>query len=205
MRLLLIGALAVLVSGCTGMVDAEPIVSTPAPPRRIELPPKKQPVRELGSLWDETSVWNDVYSDPPKRVEGDVILVKLSENFRRRVLRRLKREYPIRVKSKIDIDDKKNPVKVAVEKTSDKLMPDDTLQVYATVIEVLPRFVYRLAASETIRVGGRDPVVTFEGEVRERDIRGDDAVSTDNILNLALDLKPYGRQRRLAQDGSEKK
>ena len=192
-------AFSMLLSSCAGLMDLRPLGNTPAPPKRIAVPDNPPPQRELGSLWSKQSVWNEIYSNPPNLIPGDVIELRLSEKFRKQVLRRLKRDYPVRVVTKVDIkeDGKTLDPSVKAEAASDDLGPDDTTTMHATIVEVLPRGVYKLAASETIHVGDRDPVVTLEGEIRDRDIKNSASADTDDILNLAMELQPYGRQRRL--------
>lgn len=188
--------------GCS-TVDLRPIVDTTKKPRPIVLPPRKDCPREAGSLWCDNSDWNEIYSESPNRVPGDTILVRLTPRFRTQVLRRLKREYPIQVKTKVEGIEKGKPkVDVKVVPTGDQIADDDTQQIYMTVTEVLPRYIYRVKAQETIRVGSREPIVTFEGEIRNRDIQSDESVTTDSIMNSAFEIKPYGGDRQIAADGT---
>ena len=193
--------LAVFLGGCA---DLRPLVDTTKKPRPIVVSPRKECPKELGSIWCENSEWNDIYSESPNRFPGDTILVKLTPRFRSQMLKRLKRDYPVRVRAKIeDIEKGKPNLRVKVEPTSDQLADDDTQQVYVTITEVLPRYLYKVRAQETLRVGSREPILTLEGEIRNRDIQADESVSSDSLMNTAFDLKPFGGERQIASDETE--
>jgi flagellar basal body L-ring protein FlgH len=192
--------LAVAALGGCATVDLRPVVDTTKKPKPI-VTVKKDCPKELGSIWCDNSEWNDIYSESPNRAPGDTILVKLTPRFRLQMLRRLKREYPIRVKAKIEGAEKGKPqIKAKVETTGEELGADDTDQFYVTITEILPRNLYKVRAQETLRLGGREPILTLEGEIRNRDIQGDESVTTDSIMNTAFDVKPYGGDRQIAAE-----
>jgi hypothetical protein len=97
----LVVLLAAALGGCA-TADLRPIVDTTKKPRPVIVPQRKECPKELGSLWCDSSEWNDIYSESPNRVPGDTILVKLTPRFRTQMLRRMKREHPIRVKTKVE-------------------------------------------------------------------------------------------------------
>ncbi len=196
----LFSVLAVAALGGCATADLRPIVDNKKP-KPVVVAPRKECPKELGSIWCENSDWNDIYSEAPNRFPGDTILVKLTPRFRQQMLRRLKHDYPIRVKTKVEGVDKLKPKVVAkIENTSNALADDDTQQIYVTITEVLPRYLYKVKAQETVRLGSREPIITLEGEIRNRDIQGDESVSSDNIMNSAFDVKPYGGDRQIASE-----
>lgn len=198
--------LTVLTLGGCATVDLRPVVDTTKKPRPVVVPQRKECPRELGSLWCDNSDWNDIYSETPNRAPGDTILVKLTPKFRISLARRLKRDFPIRVKTKIENIEKGKPkLDVKVQPTEEQIAEDDTQQVYVTITEVLPRYLYKVKGQETIRLGGREPILTFEGEIRNRDIQGDESVSSDSVMNGAFDVKPYGGDREIASEEKEEK
>ncbi len=199
--LLLFGCLFVTALVGCATADLRPVLDTTKKPKPVAVAPSKPCPKELGSIWCDNSDWNDIYSESPNRFPGDTILVKLSPRFRQQMARRLKREYPVRVKTKVEGIEKGKPKVVAkVENTGEQLFEDDTQQFYVTITEVLPRFLYKVRAQETIRLGGREPIVTLEAEIRNRDIEADESLSSDSLQNTAFEIKPYGGDRQIASE-----
>src|SRR3989338_7517046 len=50
--------------------------------------------REPGSIWSETSGWNNVFSGVLPRNSGDMIRVRYTDSFREQMTKRLKRDLP---------------------------------------------------------------------------------------------------------------
>lgn len=207
---LMVGFLLASLTACSTIVPKGRRLASPKTPKRIEAPIPSPVVREPGSLWSDRSEWNDVYSAPPTRAVGDILMVKLTPRFKNQALRRLELEYPPSINEKKSAKTiKKKAVAEAAAKPADKKGKKDepvepavpeSESIYATIMEVLPRKVYRVAASETLRIGDRNPVVTFEGEVRDRDVGQDDAVSADNVMHLGLEIQPDGGQRKVSSE-----
>ncbi len=148
----------IVLVGCSTLIETE---------KNEKLPQFREITREPGSLWSSDSVWNNMYG-PPKIVVGDVISIKITDRFKEEILSKL--------------GDKKS------EKSKEEKKAVDTSLIYAKIIEVKKRGIYKIHAEDIVRIGSFNPVVTIEGEIRERDIDKDDNVSSDSIIGLNLNV-----------------
>lgn len=201
---ILVVFLIVSLGGCSELSGNRSSAPQLLPPKQSTTVSKPVIKREPGSLWSEDSNWNSIYSNPPSRGPGDVLVVKLTPQFKGLILGKLDRDYPTEAKPKNNTEPskaetkEKEPKGTVSEKTG--INDDDSKVFHATVIEALPRGLYRVATADTIRLESRDPVITLEGEIREKDIQDDDSISADSILNVVLSVKLSDGQRRPAAD-----
>jgi flagellar basal body L-ring protein FlgH len=162
-------------------------------------PAKRVRKQEFGSLWSEDSTWNEVYSASAGRAPGDIVIVQLDENLKATILQRYDQIVPPPDEPDTKpIDPSADPAEAAkakaaaaaaAEKNSDKTKGAQTPKVVRAIIqEIRPRGMYEIAGVETVRFGNRTPKVSIEGTVRDRDIDGTDAISSENVLNLKVDV-----------------
>lgn len=167
-----------------------------APKKKAEPELPKPRTRELGSLWSDDSRWNDVYADAPSRLVGDVVTVKLTEPMKARILQ--KAEAPMlaaqKEKEKKEADPKAPATQAAAAPAP--VAPGKVAQIdapplmRATIQEILPRGIYVISGMETVKVKDMEPTIKLTGRVRDRDLDAEDAVSSDAIQNLDLQVKP---------------
>lgn len=183
----------------------------PEPPPRIvqSLPAPKPVTREPGSLWSEDSKWNTIFTAAPAHSLGDIVTVKFDPAMKEKVISMTDVQLPPREEDK----DKKEKEQKAAKKTKKKktvatnpenannpgatepLGPDgkplpkkvEYLTVDATIIEILPNGMYRIAGDRALKLTPEEPYVTFEGQIRERDLEND-SITADRILNLNVNL-----------------
>lgn len=155
---------ALALAGCSTL---EEVVQT-APPQPVV--PKKTVHRELGSLWSEDSMWNHVYTAASARVVGDIISIRLDEAFQNRV-----------AKLKPESRAEEVPGAVAAKAAGDIVLR-------GTIEEVGARGVYRISASDTLRMGDWEPYLVLKGRVRDRDISAVDEVNVASVVDLGFEL-----------------
>lgn len=169
--LLLSGLVLAVFSGCSSNSPAPsaPVVQQTSEEKerpQIQAMPMVHPTpREPGSLWSDGSQWNGIYSGPRGRAVGDVVLLKPTDGF-----------------------------KLAVATKSGKgsgaeLSTKENAHVVATIMEALPRDVYRIEAKQRLTVGTKEHELKLAGKLRERDIASDDTVSTDVVFDLNLQVE----------------
>lgn len=165
---------ALNLSGCAGWFNAkhEDEKVTSAPPAKVEtrmvareVPPVK---RELGSIWNDNSSWNVLYSPPLQRMVGDVVILKPTDNFRFTVASR-----------------------TSGGASWDSVQGNnrESSQIVAVIKEILPRQVYRVEAKQAVKVGVKDHEIELHAKIREQDIGNDDSGSTDSIFDMELAVK----------------
>jgi flagellar basal body L-ring protein FlgH len=153
-------------AGCSTLEEVEQAALPPP------LPQKKIVQRELGSLWSEDSMWNHVYTAASARVVGDIISIRLDEAFQNRVAK-LKPE-------------SRNEEAAAAGAATPKSAGDIVLR--GTIEDVGARGVYRISASDTLRMGNWEPYLILKGRVRDRDINAVDEVSVASVVDLGFEL-----------------
>ncbi|NBX69297.1 MAG: hypothetical protein EBR01_10095 [Proteobacteria bacterium] len=175
------------------------------PPEEMNAAPKvahkydvpKPAKREPGSLWSEDSRWNSIYSSGSSRMVGDVVTVKVNEPFKDRISMAMNQNRRTDF-SKTSTDNKvDNKSENKSESKSDGREPasvnqamakkDDTAEVEATILEVLPNGAYRVGVNRAFKIGREQPYVVLEGVVREKEISSSDSVSSDSLMNLKLE------------------
>ena len=212
-----------LTFGCSWFSKAnkDDMVELPVPRILSSVTQPKPAKREPGSLWSEDSKWNDIYSMTPARQAGDVIMIKVENALKAQIAR------VVAAKTGKKVEDIKaaglgiNPEAAVVtrepasrldeKKTADKVpeapppvatkKDHETKKVEATILEVLPRGLYRISANQGLHVGGpEEPFVALEGNVREREVAADDSVSSDALIGVKLDVVDYSKPNVVVGD-----
>lgn len=119
-------------------------------------------LREPGSIWSETSGWNNVFSGVLPRNSGDMIRVHYTDTFREQMTKRLKRDLP----------------KAKWESAMDES------DLAAQVSEVHAGGLYTISAAREIRFAEDRVRIKMSATVREKDILADDSVTWDQLFNL---------------------
>jgi len=171
------------------------------PPPKVTHVPKQKPkriLREIGSLWSDESSWNQMYSPTQTRAPGDIVTIKLDKKFMSRLEQAIRRpEKPVEVekdekgKGK-DVNKEKekktaeleNPMGEEKGKKAPLKLPE-TVEV--TILESLPRGVYRVAANHGFKPAEDSPYVYIQGMLREREIAADDTANSDALLDLKFE------------------
>jgi flagellar basal body L-ring protein FlgH len=194
-RLAMTGCCLVLfvLSGCAWFhpFDNE-AVNEPVKPKPVAKPEPKSD-KQLGSLWSESSKWNEFYARRTDRAAGDLVILYPSDGFR------------------INVANRAGHAEVEVTRAD-----RENNHIIAKITEVLPQHVYAITAKQTLKVGNRVHPIEFTGNIREQDIGPDDSASTDLIFNSNLvvesdtpsqgtTIKPKGPKVTMPydQDGSE--
>lgn len=169
------------------------------PPPKVTHIPKQKPKRiqrEIGSLWSEESSWNQMYSPTQTRAPGDIVTIKLDKKFMSRLELAVKRPDPV-TEAEGDSKDKKadkeqklkNPDADRVlssekDKKNTTQLPES---IEVTILESLPRGVYKVAANHGFKPAEDAPYVYIEGMLREREIASDDTAQSDALLDLKFE------------------
>lgn len=171
-----------------------------APPEEMNAAPKvahkyevpKPGKREPGSLWSEDSRWNTIYSSGSSRMVGDVVTVKVNEPFKDRISmamnqnRKPEANKPA-TETKENKPETKSDSREPASVNQAMAKKDDTSEVEATILEVLPNGTYRVGVNRAFKIGREQPYVVLEGVVREKEIGSNDSVSSDALMNLKLE------------------
>lgn len=219
--------------GCSwfgGSKSSEELIDLP-PPRIIQSVSNKKPAKkEPGSLWSEDSKWNELYSVGPTRQPGDVITVKVTDSLKARIAQLVAAKTgkpmadiknggePLPTPEPQKSNDRapastgagKNDPKAAAATTAAatpgaKKPSLDTKAFEATILEIMPNGVYKIASNQGLKVGGPDePYVSLEGNLREREVAADDTVSADSLLGTKLDLVDYNQPNVIPGDQAAK-
>ncbi len=172
--------------------------------------------REPGSLWSEDSRWNTIYSSSNSRMVGDMLTLKINEPFKDRVsmaMNQNRRVDPVKPAGDVKADaknDNKSESREPANVNQGAVKKDDTAQVEATILEVLPNGSYRVGVNRAFKIGREQPYVVLEGVIREKEIASDDSASTDALMNLKLETfdeqkHTMAPDKKVAQEGNEKK
>lgn len=197
--------LAALFTGCSLFTGAKEETVVIPPPKITHNPYQKahQTVRDLGSLWSDDSYWNQMYSPTQSRVPGDIVTVKVTKPFLARLEMGLKRPTPVVEEKKDGKDEKKDPAAAAARDLASAPAADGTTppgrgpavlpgaklpeSFEVTILEALPRGMYRVAANHGFKPAVDSPFVYIEGVLREREIAQDDTVNSEALLDLKFD------------------
>jgi flagellar basal body L-ring protein FlgH len=178
LNFLLMAALAMgALAGCAALEEAPVVVPKPV------VTVKKPAARELGSLWSEDSMWNHVYTAAAARVVGDIVSIRLDEAFQKRLLR-LKPESGNR--STASETGSAPGASGAVDPNAGATTSELVLR--GTIDEVGPRGIYKISATDTLRMGNWEPYIVIKGRVRDRDINVADEVQVANVVDLGLEV-----------------
>ncbi len=182
--LLAAGALA----GCSML---EPVAEV-KPPAPAPAPARKVVVRELGSLWSEESLWNNMYTAGVARVSGDMITIKLDEAFRKRLAsyklvdpKEVAKAKEAADKAAEKSDGKGNRAPAAVAPKEENLGP---LVLRGNIEEVGQRGVYRIQVTDSLQLGDWQPYIVLKGRVRDRDINSTDEIEVASIVDMTLEV-----------------
>lgn len=188
----------VALSSCSWFSPSKDEVEILPPPKVTHIPQQKPKriQREIGSLWSDDSSWNQMYSPTQTRAPGDIVTVKLNKNFMSRLEQAVRRP---ELAPEVEDDKKtkknqKEPKKVeeansTVTSNEKDKKPALTLPetVEVTILESLPRGVYRVAANHGFKPAQDAPYVYIQGMLREREIAADDTASSDALLDLKFE------------------
>lgn len=199
---------SLVLSGCSWFSPAKKEVEILPPPKitHVSRQKPKQIKRELGSLWSEDSSWNQIYSPTQTRSPGDIITVKLDKKFISKLELAVKRPELEEEPKKDDKDKKKDKKSPEPEATAENMnansegagggrSPASTTAsapklpdiVEVTIVEVLPRGAYRVAANQGFKPTVDAPYVYIQGMVRDREIGEDNSVSSNSLLDLKFE------------------
>ena len=195
----------IFISACSWFSKSKDTEVLEYAPRVVNsIPAPKPPQREPGSLWSDDSRWNDIYSPTQARYPGDVATVKISPALKAKILAASEaalseeqKESRAKEKEKIMKEGKgakeeaksnKGEAVAAGTGGNAQASQNDTKQFEATIMEVMSRGVYKLSANKGLHIGAKDPYVAFTASARERDIMGDEAVSSDSLFNIQLEV-----------------
>lgn len=207
-----------LLPGCawfgTKSAPPEEMNSAPKVAHKYEVP--KPAKREPGSLWSDDSRWNTIYSSSNSRLVGDMLTLKVNEPLKDRIamaMNQNRRPEANKTGSDTKTDSKdanKAESREPASANAAMAKKDDTSQVEATILEVLPNGAYRVGVNRAFKVGREQPYVVLEGVIREKEIGSDDSASTDALMNLKLETfdeqkHTLGTDKKVAQEGNEKK
>jgi len=190
--------LAAVLGACAG------IGTRPEAPRPgvAAIPVPKPARRAPGSLWSEDSHWNQMYSESAQRVPGDMLTIRVSDGLKAQMIERIASSRTPEKKEEPQGDKKPAAPSPPVAETKAQpphAEPAVPKSLQATIREILPRGIYTIEASETIRTGNRAAVLKISGRLRERDLDDSDTVSSDALQGLAVDLSvPAGPVRAAA-------
>lgn len=174
------------------------------PPPKVTHFPQQKPKklqRELGSLWSDDSHWNQMYSPTQTRAPGDIVSIKIDKKFLSRLEQAIQRppEEPELTaasstkETKKEADKTKEPTKPVVEASN---APSNSAvqnnfktpeKIEVTIIEALPRGLYRVAANHGFKPAADAPFVYVQGMIRDKEIASDDSASSDALLNLKFE------------------
>lgn len=203
----------IITFGCSWFSKSkEDLVELP-PPRLLQsVVPKKPAKKEPGSLWSDDSKWNELYSVGPTRQPGDMITVRVTDSLKARIAQLVSAKTG---KSSAEIRNGGNPLPTpgpaapatpdrgpasvkdgkpdektaTAQPTQDKKKDSDTKAFEATILEVMPNGIYRIASNQGLKVGGpEEPYVALEGNLREKEVAADDTVSADSLLATKLEI-----------------
>jgi flagellar basal body L-ring protein FlgH len=182
--------------GCSWFSPSKDEVEILPPPKVTHIPQQKPKriQREIGSLWSDESSWNQMYSPTQTRAPGDIVTVKLNKNFMARLEQAVRRP-DLNPEKEVDNKDKKKEkelikpetesVALGEKEKSPAIKLPETVEV--TILESLPRGVYRVAANHGFKPAIDAPYVYIQGMLREREIAGDDTASSDALLDLKFE------------------
>lgn len=154
------------------------------PPKPMPVAERKASPRELGSLWSDDSMWNYVYTNAAARVVGDIITIRVDENFRKRVAQ-------LRDGGDQQADTSSEAAPRGGEpgpttSVDSRNVPDTLMR--GSIEQVGTRGVYRITASDTLRLERWEPFVVIKGRVRDRDIDTNDEIRISDIVDLSFEV-----------------
>lgn len=196
MKRIILLTLSLLLTGCSLFTGSKPETTVVPPPKVTHntiVKPKKIE-RDLGSLWSDDSYWNQMYSPTQSRVAGDIVTIKIDKKFMSRLELALKRPEPEEDEKKDKKKDDKD-AKAALDaaqaaapgRQPASVAPSLPSTLEVTIVEALPRGMYKVAANHGFKPALDSPYVYIEGVLREREIAADDTVSSDALLDLKFE------------------
>lgn len=211
----------IITFGCSWFSKSkEDLVELP-PPRILQaVVPKKVAKKEPGALWSDDSKWNELYSAGTSRQPGDLITVRVTDSLKARIAQLVAAKTgkptaeirnggnPIPTpqaqaaaapdRSPASRKEGKEPEKAA---SMDKKKDSDTKAFEATILEVMPNGIYRIASNQGLKVGGpEEPYVSLEGNLREKEVAADDTTSADSLLATKLEIVDMNKPNVIAGD-----
>jgi flagellar basal body L-ring protein FlgH len=146
------------------------VVPPPKPEdKKVEAPPAPKIKMEPGSIWSETSRWNELFTESNSRNIGDVVFIKPSDQFKA-----LLSGKPDRITQSAS-----DYVNAAARESN---------QIVVRIKEILPQGVYIVEGDQTLKVRGRVQKISVAGKIRERDIATDDTAPSEAIFDMNLEV-----------------
>lgn len=169
----LIGFFLVSVFGCSLFSSKEdaPVVLAKPEPKPIAMAPKAPPKRELGSLWSDTSAWNNFYGSRAGKSVGEMVMIRPTDGFRLRV-------------TQVAV-----PTAVEAPKEGDTLNRKENNNIVATIADALPNSVYLVSARQNMRINQKDYWVELNGKLREQSVLAETELSSDDLFDVSLEVK----------------
>ncbi|MFM8270681.1 MAG: flagellar basal body L-ring protein FlgH [Pseudomonadota bacterium] len=231
MRSTVFGFVLMFLGGCAWFTPSKNEVEIQPPPKVTHYPQQKPRKinRELGSLWSEDSSWNQMYSPTQTRAPGDIVTIKLDKKFLSRIEQAIKRPVPEELPGADKKESKKDtkrdgkvakgantendgvqPTPVSAEGGSEGRAPASAKApvklpevVEVTILEALPRGVYRVAANHGFKPADDSPFVYIQGLLREREIASDDTTNSDALLDLKFETIKRDMKVTTYEEGEE--
>lgn len=212
MRMAFFAVVLTSLGGCSLFTPSKNEVEIQPPPKVTHFSQQKPKKiqRELGSLWSEDSSWNQMYSPTQTRAPGDIVTIRLDKKFMARLEQAIKRpdlEADPAAENKDGKKDPKKDAKAAKAPTDVATAPVPSTEANAegrgpasakaptklpetvevTILEALPRGVYRVAANHGFKPAEDSPFVYIQGLLREREIAADDTTTSDALLDMKFE------------------
>lgn len=166
--------------GCSSLLPPPPEKGV----KKVEVLPPKVPMREMGSLWSESSSWNSVFEVEPSHQVGDVILIKPNESFKKWLVDQLPK--------KEKLDEKGESVK-------QEAVLSENYMIATKIVEVMPRGSYSVLSEQQLKIGNKEFSVLLRGFVRARDINAEGILLSDYFFNAYLTIDE-GNAMKLNRD-----
>ena len=200
-NLLLAVLIGVLLGGCTSYPTIEPVntkpmgsptISTPSPEMAAAGPPDEM------SLWSETTLMGDLFSDTKARRIGDIVTIQVSESSsaqntastdtdREPSLSAGIQEFFGADVSKLDNFNVRGGMESDFEGSGSTSRSGDLKAfITARVVEVLPGGNLKVIGSREILVNNEKQLMTIYGVVRPRDISNDNVVLSSFVSDARI-------------------
>ena len=193
--------MVVLISGCTSYPRIEPVntnpmgaatITTPSPGTAAAVAPDEM------SLWSETALMSDLFSDTKARRIGDIVTIQVSESSsaqntastdtdRESSLSAGIQEFFGADVSKLDNFNVRGGMESDFEGSGSTSRSGD-LEAFITarVVEVLPGGNLKVIGSREILVNNEKQLMTIYGVVRPRDISNDNVVLSSFVSDARI-------------------
>jgi hypothetical protein len=167
-----------LLASCSS--PERPVAEAPKP---VELlPAPKVDPREPGSLWSDSSRWNEIFTPAATRSVGESLSLKLGRILKEQIIA----QEPTELKEQREQKKEAHIPQRNLSSGVGLIIPADSVKLEAVVEDILPHQILRVSFNKAVKIEGQEPLVSLEGMVRERDIAEDNSVSTDALFNVKV-------------------